>query len=216
MRSRLVLAIVLLASTAASSQTVIITKPHAGDIIYKGVSNIFAGQGSDFSEPLWMIPCADLTWTSTKAGDPKLTGCHPNFTFATVGVRTITLTGKDSQGTAKAKVTIIVADLQSGAAPAVTIQQPLNDSLFLPKHTATVVGVAVGKEPLTYLWKIKVGNSEVPIKIKQNPILSLWTPSDYLPWHCGTSRGELWLYVTDGDGKTGSDHVSVSVLYGPC
>jgi hypothetical protein len=169
------------------------------------------------------LPCANLTWSTNVVGDPKLTGCNPNFVFKTVGPRWLTLTGTDGQGLSTHTATLFdVVDPPAGSGPFVTITNPIDGSSFLPKQssllTYSVSNAAPGLAPAP-AWKIDVGGQQIPVSLHAPPSPGLaptWTPSDYLHSTCGTSTGTLWLYFVDGSGKTASDHVKVGVNYGPC
>jgi serine protease len=198
-----------------------ITKPTPGEIIYHNVSRIFSGGGSDPDEPGGQLPCVDLTWTSNQPGDQKLTGCNPDFKFTTLGSRTLTLTGTDPQGkSGQTTVAITVVDPPASGPPLVTITQPIDDSVFWPSENAPIAGIAVGKGPFSYAWKMHIQGGYVPVNIKEATYgqeeVKWWTPSDYLTKRCGDSSNDLWLYATDVNGLTGSDHVKVSVSYGAC
>ena len=56
-------------NAANSPPTVKINKPAAGAFLYKNVTYVFDGQGSDPNEPAFALPCKNLTWSSTVAGD---------------------------------------------------------------------------------------------------------------------------------------------------
>lgn len=154
-----------------------------------------------------------LTWSTNVAGDPKLTGCNPNFVFTTTGGRWLTLTGVDVQGlSAKTATLFNIADPPPGSGPFVTITSPDDGSVFLPNQPAPLVyavsNAAGGVAPAP-VWNIDVGGQQIPVKVHAAPSPGLpptWTAFDYQRSTCGTSAGTLWLYFTDGAGK---DH------YGP-
>ena len=61
------------------------------------------------------------------------------------------------------------------------------------------------------------GTLETPIVLKNNGFgIYGFIPSDYLTSICGFSHGELWLYITDPEGLTGSSHVAMDVNYPLC
>jgi hypothetical protein len=176
------------------------------------------------NEPLFTLPCYKLKWTSSKATDPfPVTGCQPKVTFTTTGLRTITLTGADSQGgTGTDSVTINVVNPPANAAPWVNILYPTNNAFLDPYKTLTLKGTAAdpdNKNPLTYKWALKFDNKTVTLgtgTMSNRQQISLqWKPSEYVPFDCGGSA-RIYLYLTDPDGKTGLDYVDVYIGYPTC
>jgi len=193
--------------------SVTINKPTPQTTLYKGVSYVFDGQGTDPNEPAFVLGCAKLSWSTNVAGDPKLTGCNPVFQFATSGQRTIKLIGTDSQGAPSnaATVTVNVIDIPSGTGPIYTITQPVDHSVFaIGEHSGLALTIANNDNNLKFVeWRIAFGNTELPVKVYPG---SYWIPSDYLPKVCGESPGVLRLYVNGV--LQGS--VTVGVNYGSC
>ncbi len=193
--------------------SVTINKPSPQANLYKGVSYVFDGQGTDPNEPAFLLACSKLTWSTNVAGDPKLTGCNPVFQFATLGQRTIKLIGTDSQGVASipAMVTVNVINVPNGAGPIYTITQPVDHSVFaIGEHSSLAYTVANNDNTLKFVeWRIAFWNTEIPVKVYPG---SYWIPSDYLPKVCGESTGVLRLYVNGV--LQGS--VTVGVNYGSC
>jgi hypothetical protein len=200
-----------------------INKPALGATLYRNVTYLFDGQGTDPNQPAFTLPCASLSWSTNVAGDPQLAGCNPNLVFKTIGPRWLTLTGTDAQGLHTHAATLFdVVDPPAGSGPFVTITNPIDGSAFVPYQSSllsyTVSNAAPGLAPAP-VWKIEVGGQQIPVNLHAPPSPGLaptWTPSEYLHSTCGTSSAALWLYFVDGSGKAASDHVKVGVNYGPC
>ena len=171
------------------------------------------------------MPCADLTWTSSDAGDPfPVTGCTPQITFQTTGQRNITLTGTDSFGlTAATSVAVTVIDVPSTAAPMVTILNP-HDSGYLPAYTAVTLSGKVqdpaNQGPLNYQWVVIDGG--VTTVLSTGSVASgglatfTWTPKDNVSFSCGGRDVTLELDATNPSSQTGSASVSVHIGYSTC
>lgn len=221
---------------------VTIEKPTQNQNLYVGVPYVFDSSSWD-TESFSPLPCSALTWTSNKAGDPfPVTGCQPSVTFTTTGTRTITLTGKDSQGaTGTDTVTINVVNPPASGPPLVTILNPKNDTGLDPDKPITLKGTATdpdGKSPISYKWVLKKshlgtllagGKDEITLAtgtVQSGQQITFpsgsgrsgsgWKPSDHVPFSCGGNKVRIYLYATDPDGSTGSAFVEVGVDYPPC
>lgn len=208
-----------------------ILKPTAGQKIFKNTPVLLEGSSSDPNEQFLSLPCSSLKWTIKKEGgateelvsdivvsDFPVSGCFTNVTFASVGTRTLKLTGKDSQGaigTDSRVVTVTVAP--SNSPPVVVIEKPPNNLRPDPNTPLTLKGKAVdpdGKSPLTFKWILKgVTQTETTLG---NTATITWKPRDNVPFHCGGSTIQLCLVVTDPDGQTGSACVEITMDDPPC
>jgi hypothetical protein len=193
-----------------------ILTPTIGQVLYRNLLYKFSGTASDPNEQFLSIPCSGLAWTSSKAGDPSLSGCQPEVTFTSTGTRTITLTATDSDGaTASASRTISVTTPPPNSKPSVVIKKPDDNMVVSPFVPLLVEGLATdpdGTAQPTYLWRVRVGASETTIGT--TPSFS-WTPDDDLASTCGLQEVELRLYATDPDGTT-LGAVTIFLSYGPC
>jgi hypothetical protein len=211
---------------------VTIEKPTQNQNLYKGVPYVFDSSSWDM-ESFSPLPCSSLTWTSNNAGDPfPVTGCQPSVTFTTTGTRTITLTGKDSQGaTGTDTVTINVVNPPASGPPLVTILNPKNGTGLAPDKVVTLKGKATdpdGKSPLSYKWVLKKhplgflegGANEIVLvtgAMQSGAETTFkWKPSDHVPFDCGGNSVRIYLEATDPDGQTGSTIIDVGVDYPPC
>lgn len=200
--------------------TATIKKPAEGQTLYKGFTYVFEGAGSD-PETFNPLPDSALKWTSGNASDPfPKTGRHPQVSFSTTGSRIITLTATDSDGEkGKDTVTINVINAPPNSPPVVTILYPKNDAALDPYTTVTLIGKADdpdNKSPLTYKWELAESRTKRfvlgtgTINDGQQTTLQ-WKPSQY------PVEGNVLiiLYVTDADGKVGSESVRVNIQYPP-
>jgi hypothetical protein len=212
-------------TAGTSPPSVSIVKPTAAQILYTGVTNVFSGTSLDPNEPFFSMPCSDLVWTSSKAGDPfPVTGCNPQVTFQTVGVRNLTLTGTDSLGlAASATVGVSVQTAPVTNPPTVTITNPLDDYLLPAATIVTLTGTAQdpgNQSPLTYQWVLADGPVHTVLGSGSvnngGQITFPWKPSDNVGFNCGGEPVTLELDVTNPGGKTGFATVDVLVGYPPC
>jgi hypothetical protein len=212
--------------TASTTQpSVFISQPPPFQTLYTGFLNAFQGTSFDPNEAFFSMPCADLTWTSSDAGDPfPVTGCTPQMTFQTTGQRNITLTGTDSFGlTAATSVAVTVIDVPPTAAPMVTILNP-HDSGYLPAYTAVTLSGKVqdpaNQGPLNYQWVVIDGG--VTTVLSTGSVASgglatfTWTPKDNVSFSCGGRDVTLELDATNPSSQTGSASVSVHIGYSTC
>ena len=109
--------------------TVSIHAPSQGAILQMGVPAVFQANAYDPNE-LGGVPCANFTWTSSRAGDPTLDGCTPTATFNSLGARQLTVTATDSYGaTDSTSVGITVVEPPDYW---VVITEPKDGESFLP------------------------------------------------------------------------------------
>lgn len=206
--------------------TVWIIKPTPNQTLYTGSAYVFEGDSWDPNEPFQKLPCNSMKWTSSNATDPfPKWGCTPPVTFATTGVRTITLKGTDSGGAFDtASVAINVVNPPVNGPPTVTILHPAgNNSGFDANTWAWLQGTANdpdNENPLTYTWRLKDGATWTTLftgSMNDEQIVNkLWKPANNVPFHCGGKTVRLYLIVTDPDGMSGWDYVEVYIGYPPC
>ena len=218
-------------STEDKPPTVWITKPVAGETLYRGFAYVFEEQSFD-SESFTVLPCTSVKWASTKLADsqmiggfPKI-GCQPVVAFATNGPRTIVLTGTDQEGQAGTDTAAInVVDPPANGPPIATITSPLNNHVVEPDSVVTLKGTLKdpdNKNPIMYQWIIEDGNSQFTVGSGstasgvQEGATAQWKPATNIPFHCGGSSVDIYLNGTDADGQAGSGHIGVYVLYPVC
>jgi len=228
---------------------VTILKPTAGQKIFKNTPVLLEGSSGDPNEPLLKLPCSSLKWTSSNVLDfpkpggsfqpsqsiPSITqvpevhpavqtavnggGCYTNVTFASEGTRTLTLTGKDSQGAIGTDTRVVnVTVAPPNSPPVVVIETPPNNLRPDPNTPLTLKAKAVdpdGKSPLTFKWILKgvPGQTETTLG---NTKTMTWKPRDNVPFHCGGYEIQLCVVVTDPDGQTGSACVEITMDDPPC
>lgn len=206
--------------------TVWIIKPTPNQTLYKGSAYVFEGDSWDPNEPFQKLPCNSMKWTSSNLSDPfPKWGCTPSVTFATTGVRTITLKGTDSDGAFDtASVVISVVNPPVNGPPTVTILKPAGNNTGFDANTwVWLQGTANdpdNENPLTYVWKLKDGATWTTLftgSMNDEEIVNkFWKPSNNVPFHCGGKTVRLYLIVTDPDGMGGSAYVEVYIGYPPC
>lgn len=184
-----------------------------------GQTYAFTGQISDVNE--WQSNCSNLHWTSSNPADllPQ-NGCYLQLSFATVGTRTITLTGHDSLNLAATPVTLPVSVSLPAldSVPTVSILTPVVHELLAADTPTPLTSSVTSLDPiLAYKWQFST-NPNAPgatwIDIGNTPNLS-WTPSAQVPFHCGGLAIGLRLVVINKHG-IGSTNIDVSVLYPTC
>jgi hypothetical protein len=189
--------------------------PAVGAAVFKNTPVVVQQTNSDPNEPFG-VPCARLTWASSKAVDTSFpfTGCEKAVSFATLGQRTISLTATDKDGlTATATRLVDVKAVPPQAPPVVSIVDP-HDGDVLDPGTAIALNGAVnpGAGAATFRWTVFVGGNEVDIGSAQT--LS-WDPGANVPFHCGGSSVVLKHYATNANG-TGTASINVRVFYPVC
>jgi hypothetical protein len=194
-----------------------ILKPTVGQVLYRNVAYPFLGSSWDPNEPYLAVPCKSMIWTSSKPGDPTGAGCQPQLTFTTLGQRTITLSGMDSDGgVGSATRTFTVIDPPANSPPTVVINTP-GDGDSLDRNVPVVLsGTAIdpdGQVTPTVSWTMQVGGG--PETTLGNTQVIGWVPQNYLAQSCTPVDVVLRLYGTDPDG-TSVDAITVSVYYPPC
>ena len=197
--------------------TMTIVKPAVGQVLYRNVAYPFLGTSYDPNEPYLTVDCNKMVWFSDTPGDPGAVGCQPQMTFTTLGTRTVTLYGEDSDnGVGSASRAVTVVDPPANSPPIVVINAPGDgDSLDndLPVILAGSATDPDGQVTPTVTWTMQVaGGVETTIG---NTLSVGWIPKNYLPQSCSPVNVTLRLYGTDPDG-TRSDAVTVSVSYPPC
>jgi hypothetical protein len=204
-----------------SPPTVQIVKPETAAVTsFRNMPLQLEATSTDYNESFLQLPCSALTWTSSKSGDfSPAVGCAKVVQFTTTGIRTITVTGKDSEGlTGKDAVTVNVIDVLPNSAPVVIIQSPANNLRADPFTTWTLKGKGTdpdGNTPLTYKWVLKKGSVPQETILGTTPIVS-WKPMNNIPPSCGGETVEVWLFVTDADGQTGKSFIKMTADYPPC
>jgi hypothetical protein len=204
----------------------VISKPAPGQTLYRGIPYVFEGHATDYNEFAFELPCSSLHWTSSNGGDLSFpaSGCQPPITFATNGTRTILLTGTDSFGLkTTASVTVSVVNPPANSPPIVTILNPPDNAYLLAGDTVTLKGTATdpdNKNPLIYTWVLKRGSTLTTLgtgSVNNGQQISLpWTPGMNVPVSCGGEPIQVYLYVKDPDGMTGSNFIDAFVSYPVC
>lgn len=199
-----------------SAPTVSITKPSSTDVLYTNTPYVFDGDISDANEPLKDL-CPSATWKSTVKTDPPFSGCNPTVIFTTAAKRTLTLVATDTQGlTGSSNVTFRVVNKPLEGPPIVSILEPKPGVLLSYSKGHVLNGTATdpdGGLKLSYEWVVMDGGKRIPIGTSAS---FSWTPGESLVSSCGSRQVELYLYVTDPDGQTGSDHITIYILFPVC
>jgi hypothetical protein len=193
---------------------VTIEAPAVGAKIFRNTAVVVQGRGDDTNDI--GMPCTKLTWSSSRADDTSFpfTGCERAVFFATLGTRTLTLQGTDSQGaTATTTRQVTVQEVPPGSPPVVTIVDPHNGDALDP---GTVVAlnslINAGAGAVTYRWTVNPFGPEVDIG--SSATLS-WLPKNNVPFRCGGRSVVLKVYATNAHG-TGTGSINIHVLYPVC
>ena len=197
-----------------------ITAPTAGEAVPVGIPYTLQGSASDLGD-LGGIPCGQLSWSSSVAGDPAPTGCNPQVTFETTGVRKLTLTAVDDFGASDSASVVfaVVAAPELWAA----VTEPKPDALFLQGTPVDLVGV-ISQEfdlPATFTWHVypdgRVGD---PVTIADGDVTlftvtgsklvpnRLWNPTDDA---IGTGEHDLQLVIDGANGSATSARVRIAI-----
>lgn len=155
-----------------------VSSPNNTLVIYQNLSYPFQATATDINEPNEQLACSSLVWNSSLATDdfPK-TGCEPNVSFSSVGMRTLNIQATDPQGLSH----LTFVDVNVLLAPAnppphkVTISSP--KASFNPGSAGivTLIGSAEDPkgDPVTLEWFVAKQNSDqlTPFEadIKLNP-----------------------------------------------
>ena len=194
-----------------------ITKPVPDDEIFLGVVTTLRGTSFDTNESGATLPCSVLTWTSSNPADADLptSGCEVQVTFATLGGRTLTLTGTDPQGAEDVEtVTVLVVDAPPDLPPSVLITSPQNLQSVQTDEQITLSGNVSdpeGATPITLVWTVSV-NGGPPIQVGTGNNV-LWTPDDSIDFS-GEDRYDVTIRLTaqDPGGNSGNDFVQLRFL----
>jgi hypothetical protein len=192
---------------------VTIGTPATGADVFEGAGITLRGNSVDPNEDGGALPCSSMVWTSSVAGDAfPDSGCVLPATFATVGERTITLTGTDDYGVSdSASIVIDVIEAPENLPPTVYVSAPTDGSAPNVDQTLALTSVATdpeGNNPLTYQWTVAL-NGGTPIVIGNSASIQ-WKPRDtYLFNTEGAWNVEVRLNVTDSLGNVGTDYVTL-------
>ncbi len=218
--------------TSNSPPHMTIQEPVAGQSFITGVPVQFQGEGWDVNEPFQSLNCNLLTWSSSHPADAawQPTDCVVTRTFATPGIRTITLAGTDSGGLQDTDTVTIGINLpQLNSPPDVQIQIPGTNQIFPHDHVMTLTGVVTdtdGGANISYEWVVQpVGGTllfggvpEISIATgtagSGQVITSSWTPNTSVIGSGGGSAVRIVLRGTDGDG-TNSTSRDTTVMFPP-
>ena len=170
-----------------------------------------------------VLACDALEWRSSNPADPfPVTGCDIPVTFATNGVRTITVLATDTQGAiGGASVVISVVDPPPDLPPIVQVLSPPNNAVVSPTQLLTLNASATdpeGASPLASEWTVTypydqaTGTGPTTTVIGSSLSMS-WTPSDTIPFlGCDVDFfARLRLTVTDPGGAIGADFSVVRI-----
>jgi hypothetical protein len=195
-----------------------ILAPANGATLTPGLPYGFSGTTFDGNEDYFTIACGSLTWRTTVTADGTRTGCNPIWSFATPGVRIVTLEATDTLGDIGTdQILVNVASPPPGGPPAVAILTPGHGQSFDRTAPIDTSGAAVDtdrvQQSITYRWAVQIGNApEITIGTAQS---FPWLPSDQVPFHCGGQSVKLRLYATDPDG-TAMAEITLWLADPPC
>jgi hypothetical protein len=194
-----------------------ITKPVPEDDVFQGVSTVLRGTSFDLNEPGAALACTAMTWTSSDPADGAfpVSGCDVQVVFATLGTRTLTLTGTDPQGAADSDTAIVtVVDPPPDLPPTVLITSPTNFQSVQIDEEITLSGVVddpEGATPLTLVWTVAVDGGAAEQVGTGNDVP--WTPADTIDFS-GEDRYDVTirLTATDPGGNSGNDFVQLRFI----
>jgi Papain family cysteine protease len=201
---------------------VFITTPVFGDTIWANSTSVkFSGDSTLGSGLFGSLPCAALTWTSSNSSDVMGSGCAFSMTFTTTGLRTIHLTGTDAYGqSGQAYVSLNVTTKPISGPPVVTITSPVYGKSYPSPNAPVYLSYTLvdpGSTPSSQygvVWSI-VDNTETVVLPMTCTVKGLTYPC-FVPSTYGFNSSpakslKLKLTVTDPEGLTGSDTVSIVV-----
>ncbi|MEX2501296.1 MAG: S8 family serine peptidase [Trueperaceae bacterium] len=208
-------------TSVATSVTVVndpprvnITNPLDGAEVFLGVSTVLRGTSFDVNEPDAELACDAMAWTSSDPSDDAfpLADCEVSVAFATLGSRTITLTGTDPQGASVTDtVIVVVVEPPLDLPPSVVITSPENLQSVGTDEEITLSGDVSdpeGATPLTLVWTVSVNDGAAEQVGTGNDVL--WTPSDTIDFGSeGTYDVTIRLAAQDPGGNEGSDFVQL-------
>lgn len=187
-----------------------------------GQTVLFRGRGLDADGAFPVeLPCNRLTWSSNNNADTLGSGCEFTASFATTGIRRITLRATDPWNAFHTTfVDINVQPLPPSGPPTVTITNPKNGDSFVANsnirlsYSMTDPGGGPGSQ-YTVVWRLIYGSQSwtiVPKTCTLNQIpFPCFTPADYGINNNGVKLMQLRLSVTDPEGLTGTDQVNISI-----
>ncbi|MCA9839176.1 MAG: S8 family serine peptidase [Trueperaceae bacterium] len=193
---------------------VTLSSPTPGTSVFRTAGLVLRGLATDRNEVNEQLPCDNLTWTSSVAGDPfpKLS-CNVETVFSSNGPRTLTLTAKDAQGATDTKSVVInVIDPPTNLPPSVLVTSPEDNAVVgSPDDTLTLSGTATdpeGSSPLVYQWTVQLNDN--PAIVVGNAANIQWKPSDTFNLNpAGTYIIKIRLNVTDPQGNLGTDVITL-------
>ena len=201
---------------------VFITTPVAGDTIWANSTSVqFSSHSTTGDGLLGSLPCAALSWKSSNSSDALGLGCSFSATFTTTGFRTISLTGTDAYGqSAQAFVTVNVTTKPISGPPVMTITSPVHGKTYPSPNTAVYLSYTLndpGGTPSSQyviVWSI-VGNTEIVVAplscTVKNSTFPCFVPFTYGFGGSPAKSLKLKLTVTDPEGLTGTDTVTITV-----
>ena len=189
-----------------------IIKPSSGESIYQNVPYTLQGKATDLNN-LAGVPCENLVWTSSKTGDPSVTGCSPTVTFTTLGSRTLKLTATDREGgvgTNSVTITVVPEPvlwaIVSDPDPDQAFQ--VNDIVDLKAQVSQDFEL-----PASYEWRLYTDQNNYTI-IATGNIASKFDkkfvpPKTWVPGKANAGKNFWVQIVVDG---VESDRVAISVF----
>jgi len=201
--------------------TVSITAPSSGSSVFKGTALTLRGTSYDPNEPGAELPCSSLRWTSSVSADGTATGCTASLTFSSLGARTLTLSGTDTQGAVgTATVSVTVVNPPPDLPPTVRITSPANNASVGPSQDLTLSATASDPEgkAVTVNWTVSVSGSKTgpwtDTKTIGTGATRTWKPdSSYPRSGCETYYwARLQATATDPAGGSGQDFIVINVL----
>lgn len=185
-------------------------------------TRILAGLGTGLSariddpNEIGVDLCPTLTWTSSRADDAQLRGCSPTAVFAAPGPRTLTLAGRDRQGTASNVVSVPI-DVRAAEGLTASIVKPAVGQDLPFNMRGPVQGSVVNPAgtPLTYRWTLAVDDAEYVVG---TGLAWEWTPGEVLPeaTRCRSKPATLTLAVEDAQGRTATATNAFTIAFPPC
>lgn len=201
---------------------VFITAPAPGGTIWVNSTSVnFVADSTIGSGLLGSLPCAALSWKSSNSSDALGSGCSFSTVFTTTGQRTISLSGTDAYGqSGYASLTVNVTNKPISGPPVVTITSPGNGKTYANPSTPVYLSYSLndpgGTPSSQYViaWSI-VGNTETVVTplscTVKNATFACFVPFTYGFGGSPAKSLKLKLTVTDPEGLTGTDTVTITV-----